>query len=101
MSGSAGRALGGEVDAGVGFRRETWKTGCTEEPGGRSLGDITNLVDDLVGAEELEAQFLMRPRSQRGLNIWLEAQVDEVANLECALRSTLVGVGLHTLLSAE
>jgi hypothetical protein len=65
------------------------------------VSDITNLVDDLVGAEELEAQFLMRLRSQRGLNIWLETQVDKVANLECALISTLVGIGLHTLLSAE
>jgi hypothetical protein len=65
------------------------------------VGDISNLVDDLVWPEELEAELLMSARSQRRLHIRLQAKVDEVAHIELALSPTFVSLRLHALLGTK
>lgn len=65
------------------------------------VGDVADLVDDLLWAEELEAQLLMGARGQRRLDIRLKTQIDEVADIERALEASLVSMGLHALLGTQ
>lgn len=65
------------------------------------VGDIADLADDLIGTEELEAEFLMSVRSQRRLDVGLKAEEDEVADREGTLGTAHVGMSLHMLLGTE
>ena len=65
------------------------------------IGDVADLVDDPVWSEELEAELLMSVWSQRGLDIWLQSKVDEVADVELALGPPFVSLLLHALLGAK
>ena len=53
-----------------------------KQAGNELLGDRTDLLQYLVGAEVLEGELLVQARHQGGLHVRLEAQVDEVDEIE-------------------
>lgn len=65
------------------------------------VGDCSHLVQHLEWPKVFEAELVMRAWRQGSLDMWLEPEVDHVADVEGALRSLFVGLMLHALLCSQ
>lgn len=60
------------------------------------IGNLPNLFEDTIGAEELERQLVVGASSNRRLYIGLELEEYQITNIEGTLRAMLVRLPLHT-----
>lgn len=61
------------------------------------VGDLIDFCDYWKRSEILEGELVVRPRSDRCLNVWLELEVDFISDLELPPGSFLVRLCLHVL----